>query len=594
MRVVGLGILPVASLAAALLAPAPAAAQTCLDTDADGICNFEDNCKAVSNRTQADTDLDGFGNRCDGDFNNDGVVDGIDAVQYLQPSVGRADPDPAYNVHVDVDENGSIGDRDVRYFLDQFQSTGRPGPSGLTCAGHPPCVLAIPPPSTKEHVLNRITYGATPELRARIQQLGVHAFVREQLDPSQIADPELDARLASLSSLSMSVPQLLASFNDTTIPLQELARARVLRMLTSRRQLEELLVDFWYDHFNVFSHGGYLPLTVPVHERDAIRPFVLGRFADMLQATARSPAMIEYLDNHLNTNDGLNENYSRELLELHTMGVDSGYTQGDILEVARTLTGWGFDLTLLYGFRYRPWRHDNGARSLLQGLEIPAGSGAQGGVALLDYLARRPETARFLCRKLVMRFVADDPPEWLVASAARTFLETDGDLRAVMQQILTAPDFFAEQHRRSKVKRPAVLIASLARTLDADPDAVAASVQWQIETLGEAAYLAPFPTGYPDRSDYWASPGNFVTALNHIQNAARGLKGYDPVFRVPAQANSFQIADSLILQLLPDGVSSGTRSGAVALAHELRHRPHDERVRHVAAFLLSSPEFLLH
>ena len=512
----------------------------------------------------------------------------------LVPAYGRVDPELEYDIRADSDGNGYIGQPDFLNFLAQFTGSGRPGPSGLACAGQPPCAGPLTPPSQSEHVLGRISYGANAESRARIQQIGAVAFIREQLAPSQLADPVLDARLALMPSLAMDVQQLDAAYDDA-MPRRELTRARTLRILTGRRQLEELLVDFWLNHFNVYASTGQIDHTIVAYERDAIRPHVLGRFADLLRATARSAAMIDYLDNRFNELNGLNENYARELLELHTLGDTSSFTQADVVQAARALTGWRLDLTLPSGVRFDASKHDDGAKSLLGGVVIPAGSGESGMLQFLDTLARRTETASSVARKLVVRFVNEAPPSRLVSAAAQTFRSTNGDLAKVMETILLSPEFLDQTaHRRNKVKRPAVLIGSLARALGFDVDTVAANVELEIAWLGEATYLARPPTGYPDASDFWASPGGFVSALRLVEPAARGLEGYTPVFDVSATAASVEIADHLIPRLLPGGVSAGTRSGAVALAYELRRAPLTDRVKQVAAFLLSSPEFLLH
>ncbi|MEM7411842.1 MAG: DUF1800 domain-containing protein [Myxococcota bacterium] len=562
------------------------------DVDQDGVCDPDDNCLDTPNPSQLDTDLDGFGNRCDADLDANGRVDGRDFLRFLE-SFGMSERDAAYALDADADGSATVDGVDFGHFIEQYSSTGRPGPSGLACAGRPPCAAPPPAPSQAEHVLARLTYGANAATRQEIEALGVTAFIEAQLAPGSLADPALGARLARLASLTMDVPTLRARFDDAT-PREELTEARILRMLSSRRQLEEQLVDFWFNHFSVFAGGGNLRRTVVPFERDAIRPHVLGRFSDMLIATARSAAMLEYLDNRFNRDGGLNENYSRELLELHTMGVDSGYTQADIEEVARTLTGWTLDQSQPDGFRFRSDRHDDASKAPL-GFPIDAGEGLSGGERLLEHLARRPETARFLARKLVVRFVDESAPERLVGELANRYLATEGDLRAVMRVLLGSPEFLdTPRFRGSKVKRPAVLVASLARRLDAPVDAIADTVEDQIAELGESPFRARPPTGYPDTSGAWASPGGLVTTLNQIERAARGRDGYAPAFGIDDGANGFEIVDALIARWFPEGVSAATRSGAIGVTHALRTRPVDQRVEQAAAFLLSSPEFLLH
>ena len=237
----------------------------------------------------------------------------------------------------------------------------------------------------------------------------------------------------------------------------ELAQAKVLRAIYSERQLQEVMADFWFNHFNVFAPKGADKWLVTSYERDVIRPYALGRFRDLLGATAKHPAMLFYLDNWMSSKEGgptgmparpdaqgnrrrptgLNENYARELMELHTLGVDGGYTQKDVTEVARALTGWSLERPERGGaFAYRPQMHDDGEKVVL-GTRIPAGGGVRDGEMVLDMLARHPSTARFIATKLARRFVSDTPPPALVDRAARVLRETEGDIRAVVRTIIT-------------------------------------------------------------------------------------------------------------------------------------------------------------
>src|SRR5262249_7649149 len=228
----------------------------------------------------------------------------------------------------------------------------------------------------------------------------------------------------------------------------------------SERQLQEVLTDFWFNHFNVDARKIEDKPVVLEYERDVIRPRVLGRFRDLLGATAKSPAMLFYLDNWLSRANGLNENYGRELMELHTLGVDGGYTQNDVVNVARAFTGWTMrkphEAT---GFVFDPKMHDRGPKKIL-GRLLPANRGIEDGEEVLDLLARHPSTARFIASKLARRFVADDPPQALVDRAAKVFLKSDGDLRAVVQIILTSPELYAASAMRAKAKTPFEFVAS--------------------------------------------------------------------------------------------------------------------------------------
>ena len=242
---------------------------------------------------------------------------------------------------------------------------------------------------------------------------------------------------------------------------------KLLRAVYSERQLQEVLTDFWFNHFNVDVRKIDDRPVVVEYERDVIRPRVLGRFRDLLGATAKSPAMLFYLDNWLSKDRGLNENYARELMELHTLGVDGGYTQADVVNVARAFTGWTMSKPHeATGFAFNDRMHDHGAKRVL-GRTIKAGGGVEDGEQVLDLLARHPSTARFIATKLVRRFVADDPPPALVDRAARTFRRTDGDLREVMRTILTSPEFLAPAAYRAKVKSPFEYVVSLLRATSA-------------------------------------------------------------------------------------------------------------------------------
>src|SRR5437867_7446441 len=298
------------------------------------------------------------------------------------------------------------------------------------------------------HLLNRLGFGPRPGDAHLILEKGLDRWVREQLEPGP--DPELDARLSRFATLGYPLSQTLAldygsdprAFGQV---LDEFVAAKVIRAVHGRNQLQEVLVDFWFNHFNVYIADGFVRPATPSYERDAIRPHVLGRFRDLLGATAQHPAMLSYLDNYLNTVarsvggrvvGGINENYGRELMELHTVGVDAGYTQADVVDAARCFTGWGIDSLRVGGnFVFRPGSHDQGAKSVF-GLTLAAGGARDDGDKLLDYLASHPKTAAFIAKKLAQRFVSDDPPARVVDRAAAAFESSGGDIREVMRAIL--------------------------------------------------------------------------------------------------------------------------------------------------------------
>jgi uncharacterized protein (DUF1800 family) len=330
-----------------------------------------------------------------------------------------------------------------------------------------------------------------------------------------VAPPELRRRLEMANG-----PQQVVQ--------RDLMESKLLHAVYGNRQLEEVLTDFWYNHFNVFLDKGADRYMVTQYERDVIRPHVLGKFRDLLAATAKSPAMLFYLDNWQSVGPnapqgrgrqggqgprGLNENYGRELLELHTLGVDGGYTQKDVTEAARCFTGW----TILQpqrggNFVFNRRAHDDGEKTVLGG-KIPAGRGIDDGEKVLDIVAHHPSTARFISKKLAMRFVVDDPPQALVDRMAETFTRTDGDLRAVMRTMLESKEFFSVAAYQSKLKSPLEVVASAARALNADVD-FAFPLANQVAQLGEPLYRKQEPTGYSNNSQEWLNSAGLMARMN--------------------------------------------------------------------------------
>jgi uncharacterized protein (DUF1800 family) len=313
---------------------------------------------------------------------------------------------------------------------------------------------------------------------------------------------------------------------DPRKPGQTLAQAKFYRAIKSDRQLEEVLADFWFNHFNVDASKGVLArYMITDYERDAIRPHVLGKFRDLLEATATSPAMMFYLDNWRSTipkpananrpkqaERGLNENYARELMELHTLGVDGGYTQKDVTEVARCFTGWTIYNQVHGAFYFNPRMHDQGKKVVL-GVTIPAGGGREDGERVLDILSRHPSTARFISRELAQRFVADDPPQALIDRMAKTFHDTDGDIRAVLTTLFESPEFFSEGAYRAKLKTPFETMVSAVRATGAKVDSAKALVI-QISALGEPLYRKLEPTGYSNVGADWMNSAGLMARMN--------------------------------------------------------------------------------
>ncbi len=322
--------------------------------------------------------------------------------------------------------------------------------------------------------------------------------------------------------------------------INELSQAKFLRAILSERQLLEVMTDFWFNHFNIFIGKDSDQWYTTTYEREAIRKNALGKFRDLLLATAQSPAMMVYLDNWLSIgpdslangvnpanpnskkgNRGLNENYGREVMELHTVGVNGGYTQADVTALSSILTGWGVDNPNQGGpFLFDPKKHEPGAKQWL-GQTIPGVAaspnptreGINEGLFALNVLASSPKTAHFISYKLAQRFVADDPPEALVDRMAATYLSTDGDIKAILRTLVQSPEFNSKKYFRNKVKTPMEFLASAFRTTATDPQNPGALVN-TINTMGMRLYYALPPTGYYITADHWMNSAALIDRLN--------------------------------------------------------------------------------
>jgi uncharacterized protein (DUF1800 family) len=379
------------------------------------------------------------------------------------------------------------------------------------------------------------------------------------------------------------------------LPLVELIDAKVFRALYSTRQLEEVLVDFWLNHFNVFSGKGPVRMLLTSYERDAIRPYVFGRFRDMVLATARHPAMLFYLDNWQSQAPrsdppppaaaepqrpvGLNENYGRELMELHTLGVDGGYTQSDVVNVARAFTGWTIHEPTRYGeFHFNPAMHDRGEKIVL-GHTIPRGGGEQDGVDVIDILSRHPSTAKFVARRLAQRFVADAPPQSVVDRVAAVFLKTDGDLRAVTEALLLSKEFMSEGAWQSKLKSPFELAMSALRAVGADVTDTIVLAQ-RIGELGQPLYGKSEPTGYANTSEPWASSASVVGRINFAAALLSGQIAGVTIDPRAWPADRRRLAVQILGADAPSSLWAGAPPGA-----------HTPAAAELAAVLLASPAF---
>jgi uncharacterized protein (DUF1800 family) len=428
----------------------------------------------------------------------------------------------------------------------------------------------------------RTLRSGTPEEKRETLQ----SIPEDKLDDVVLAMPQqMRQQLIAAAKPDLRRKIIVASAPGQVIA-SDLTEAKLYRAIYSTRQLEEVMVDFWFNHFNVYVDKGADRVLTAAYERDAIRPHVFGKFRDLLEATAESPAMLFYLDNWQSVDPdaqqfpllerlarqkgkqlkqnrrGLNENYARELMELHTLGVDGGYTQKDVTEVARCFTGWTIRQPNLGGaFFYNDRVHDKGEKVVL-GVKIPAGGGREDAEKVLDILAKHPSTAHFISRKLAQKFVADDPPPALVERMAKTFQSSDGDIRAVLEAIIHAPEFFSQGAWRAKVKTPFEMIVSAVRATSADVE-FAAPLAQQLNQLGQPLYRKVEPTGYSNANAEWVNSAALLGRMNFsLALAANRVPGV----RVDASKYSDQPAEAARQVLFRDPAAQTLRSIEKALA----------------------------
>jgi uncharacterized protein (DUF1800 family) len=370
----------------------------------------------------------------------------------------------------------------------------------------------LPAPDPIVHLVNRITFGLLPADLERARSLGFAGFVEEQIHPESIDDSAAATAVAGMfPTLALGAAALLQREKPEVV--RDLKGAALYRAVRSRRQLFEMMVDFWSNHFNVYHQDGQVAYLKTVDDREVVRPYAFGRFRDLLGASAKSPAMLLFLDNASNTKAGPNENYGRELMELHTLGVDGGYTQADVQEVARAFTGWTVGRGAQRGtFVYSAKDHDDGARTVL-GQSLPAGLGQGHGERVLDILAGHPATARRIASKLCVRFVSDTPPGALVDTAAAAFSASGGDIRATLRTILLSAEFRAAVDQ--KLRRPFEAVAATLRTLDAQlgPEATKPLLN-ALRMMGQLPFDWPAPNGYPDANGAWGNTNGLLNRWN--------------------------------------------------------------------------------
>jgi uncharacterized protein (DUF1800 family) len=528
------------------------------------------------------------------------------------------------------------------------------------------------------HALNRLGFGPRPGQVEQIERTGLENWIQAQLHPENLSDPVVDMRLAQYPAFALDSASLLNTYPPNDIAakrlglkvdeyqkrLQDLAKqpggmnslpfkdqneivndlmeVKLIRAVYSERQLDEQLEDFWFNHFNVFVYKDLDRWYMIPYERDAIRPHVLGKFRDLLEATAKSPAMLFYLDNSssadphafdrlkqhppaahpgvtarpvpeppgaklppLGGKRGLNENYGRELMELHTLGVDGGYTQQDVIDVARAFTGW----TIVSPrenpeFYFDARLHDPDPKRVL-GKKIKAG-GIKDAEQVLDLLAKNPHTAHHISLQLAQHFVSDNPPASLVARMTKTYEKSKGDIRAVMTTMIYSPEFWSRSAFRAKVKTPFELVASTVRALGADVDQPLPMVQW-VARIGEPLYQCLTPNGYSDKGASWVSTGTLLNRMNFAialtSNKVRGAQVdintlIGPLIGSDFGGNSQMALDRVETVFLAGQISDPTRATLEkeAMDPQILGAKLDDPVKHVnigliTGLVLGSPEF---
>ena len=553
------------------------------------------------------------------------------------------------------------------------------------------------------HALNRLGYGPRPGDVERVRQMGLEKWIDQQLNPESIDDSALDARLEKYPTLKMSSQQLLEEFpqpnqaakqegitreqfreqlqekrRDATAQVAdtgnenidkanqqlakmegpnritaELSMEKVDRAIYSQRQLEAVMEDFWLNHFNVFANKGADKWFLTSYVRDTIRPHTMGKFQDLLIATAKSPAMLFFLDNWQSVDPdafkqrqaeiaarrqfqgifsggsrplpgyfprpgvgfpgaqqqgniaqperGINENYGREVMELHTVGVDAGYTQQDVIEMAKCLTGWTIrEPRRDPEYVFRPEFHTRG-KKVVMGRTFDYG-GEKDGEEALKMLANNPHTAKFISTELARHFVADDPPEALVARMAKEYEKTGGDIRSVLETMIYSSEFWSKNAYRDKVKRPLEIVASTARALDADVSVSLPLAQW-VGRMGEPLFLCQPPTGYSDKAETWVNTGALLNRLNFaLQFASNRMPGINLDLNglLGEEASTDpEMALSRALDVFLDGqVAPGTRETLEARLNDpqILQAKLDDPVKVVnegliAGLVLGAPEF---
>ncbi len=386
------------------------------------------------------------------------------------------------------------------------------------------------------HLLRRATFGPTPQSVARVRASGVDAWIEAQLNPAALADPTADAVLALFPTVAMTGAQIRAASppQGSWDAMAELGRATLARQVWTERQLYEVMVDFWSNHLNVTCPAGQVWDLRTDYDRDIIRANALGRFSDLLLASARSPAMLAYLNNNASTKRSVNENYGRELLELHTVGLGAGYTETDVRDSAYLMSGRTLDANRQFAFD--PARHWTGPVRVLDfsASNAVAADGLALGDAYLTYLATHPATANRIAGKLATRFVCDDPPSTLVGRLAQAYLDNGTAIVPVLRVLFTSDEFWRSVG--AKVRRPLEDLVATARVLGLAPGTGTAHAVSDLYGRAGSAGHAPLawkpPNGYPDTASAWTSTNGLLFSWNIHWLLANGYKG---LARVPLE-----------------------------------------------------------
>jgi uncharacterized protein (DUF1800 family) len=451
-------------------------------------------------------------------------------------------------------------------------------------------VLADDPLTTL--TLNRITFGATPEMYNRVGQIGLNAFIDEQLNPETINDDATDQLMTHFATLTMTPTQRF-QLPKLGQPAQELIAATILRQWYSQRQLKEVMVDFWSNHFNIYIAKSLCRVLKTDDDLNVIRPNAFAKFGDILNASAHSPAMLIFLDNAESRKEAPNENYARELMELHTISVNGGYTQQDITEVARAFTGWTItgpnSILAPFGeYQFAKHIHDTGQKQVLN-LTIPAGGGEEDGTQVLDMLAHHPMAAQFISTKLARRFVSDNPDPTLVSALANVFTQSDGDTRAVLKAIFQSDAF--KNSAGQKLKRPLDFLASALRLTGATLTGQSQQLAGHVKALGQIPFNWQFPNGFPDTAGFWATTSGLLERWNfglllasgHIQGIHVDMKS------LTTDAQSAQdVVDVLSQRFLGARLPDNARSILLDFASQ---GDLSKNLASIAGLILGSPFF---